>query len=52
MYPVTQKKKAEHVCVCVCVCVCVYWVEMVSVVMLAVPPEPLLAFQRMEVVVK
>ena len=42
----------DSVCVCVCVCVCVYWVEMVSVVMLAVPPEPLLAFQRMEVVVK
>ena len=35
--------------VCVCVCVCVYWVEMVS---MAVPPEPLLAFEGMEVVVK
>ena len=33
----------------VCVCVCVDWVEMVS---MAVPPEPLLAFEGMEMVVK
>ena len=40
---------ADGVCVCVCVCVCVDWVEMVS---MAVPPEPLLAFEGMEMVVK